>query len=66
MHSFRLDRDLMKRAKDKADKLGISLSALVSLALADKINNTDCLQEDRANIAKQLELLRKHFEQTKK
>ncbi|MDD3776645.1 MAG: hypothetical protein PHN32_03460 [Actinomycetota bacterium] len=59
MHSFRLDQNLIKKAKARANQLGISLSAFVSLALSDKIAG---LGPDNS-VARELKLLRKHLEQ---
>ncbi|MGM0366664.1 MAG: hypothetical protein ACQEP5_09045 [Actinomycetota bacterium] len=64
MHSFRLDGNLVREAKETAEKLSISLSALVSLALREKINNAKGKNNPLEKIAGELKLLRDYFEKS--
>ncbi len=63
MHSFRLDEGLIMEAKRIANKLNISLSALVTLALVEKIDRFGQDKSHLKKIAEELALLRHHFEE---
>jgi len=65
MHSFRLDDNLVKEAKKIAEQLSISLSALVTLALGEKINNIKEDNNHLKQIAGELKLLRDYFEKNR-